>query len=61
MAGVSPNELSKNLKDMEDGGLVLKDGDPPKYRLTDHASRITELLHQIQIITEALPIIAICI
>ena len=56
---VSPNELSKNLKEMEENGLVYKDGDPSKYHLTENAIKITALLHQIQEVTELLPIFII--
>ena len=59
MDGISPNELSKNLKEMEENGLVKRDGNPSKYHLTENATKITALLYQIQEITEMLPILFI--
>lgn len=59
MDGISPNELSKNLKEMEENGLVYKDGEPTKYHLSDKASKITSLLHQIQEVAEILPMLII--
>lgn len=56
MDGVSPNELSKNLKEMEENGLVYKDGNPTKYHLSDNATKITALLYQIQEVADVLPI-----
>lgn len=56
MDGISPNELSKNLKEMEENGLVYKEGEPSKYHLTENAIKITALLHQIQEVTELLPV-----
>lgn len=55
MDGISPNELSKNLKQMEGNGLVIRDGDPPKYHLTEVATEITTMLYRIQEIVETLP------
>ena len=56
LMNISPNELSKNLKEMEDNGLVYKDGDPVKYHLSENAIKITALLYQIQEVAEILPI-----
>lgn len=56
LMNISPNELSKNLKEMEDNGLVYKEGDPVKYHLSENAIKITALLYQIQEVAEMLPI-----
>lgn len=56
MDGISPNELSKNLKEMEANGLVYKDGEPTRYHLSDNAIKITAFLHKIQEVAETLPI-----
>lgn len=60
MDGISPNELSKNLKEMEDNGLVYKDGEPIKYHLSENAIKITALLYKIQEITDTLPMFIEC-
>lgn len=60
MNGISPNELSKNLKEMEQNGLVYKEGEPAKYYPTKNALKITALLYQIQEIADALPLFIFC-
>ena len=59
LMSISPNELSKNLKEMEENGLVYKEGEPTRYHLSENATKITALLYQIQEVTEILPIFII--
>lgn len=58
--GISAKMLTSTLKEMEKNQLIKKCDD--KYVLTDPATRITALFHQIQEIVDTLPILLlICI